>query len=453
MSWWTIQQLRIGSPKNRLSVVEKLSQEYDSDAVKPLIFALKDKSPDVRCSAAKGLLRYNDISAVEPLIEVLKDTEPLARASAAETLGRLGDPKAITALVQLLRDVDLVVRGIAVRSLNRLNWQPASPSDRVLQILAMGNLHELVAMGPEGVGHLLETLRNGTPNKQFAAVKALGQTNDQRVQQAMLEALAKKIPVVRTAALGVLENMANPETFPQIEPLLRDEAPGVRSAAVDAATLCGGRRAVPALVKCLKDPSWEVRQASAKALGALGDTAAVEGLIQIIPDPDRDVRESVIVALGELGDPRAIQPLVLALLDTENTVRNAASSALYKINRRWDESELAHRALPKVKMALKHTDYWVCQAASKLLQQFNVDVKSLQDESANVKLMMKSGPSPVYTLFADLLFDRDRDLRLSAAVSLGRLREKTATAILSTASRDNDYCVRQAALSALTALE
>ena len=417
------------------------------------IFALKDKGPDVRCAAAKALLRYNDPQAVEPLIQTLRDTEPLARAAAAETLGRLNDTKAIPPLVQLLRDVDPIVRGISVRSLNRLGWKPASAPDRVLQILAMGNLQELVAMGPEGVGHLLETLRDGTPNKQFAAVKALGQTGDQRVRPAMVEALKKKVPVVRMAALGVLERLADPETFPEIEPLLEDEAPGVRSAAVEAATLSGGRRAVPSLVKCLKDTSWEVRQAAAKSLGILGDTSAVEDLCQVIQDPDRDVRECVIVALGELGDPRAIQPLVLALLDTENTVRNAASSALYKINRRWDESESAHRTLPKIKASLKHSDYWVCQAASKLLQIFNVDVQSLQDETANVKLMMKSGPSPVYALFADLLFDRDRDLRLAAAVSLGRLRDRNATAILSTASRDADYCVRQAALSALTALE
>jgi HEAT repeat protein len=453
MSWWTIQQLRIGNPKNRLSVVEKLSQEYDFEAVKPLIFALKDKSPEVRCTAAKALLRYSDPQAVEPLIQVLRDTEPLARAAAAETLGRLSDVRAIPHLVMLLRDVDVIVRGIAVRSLNRLGWQPESAPDRVLQILAMGNLQQLVAMGPEGVGHLLETLRNGTPNKQFAAAKALGQTNDQRVQPAMLDALKKNIPSVRMAALGVLEKMANPETFTQIEPLLRDETANVRGAAVEAATLCGGQRAVPSLIKCLKDTSWEVRLGAAKALGTLGDTSAVDSLCQVIQDPDRDVRENVIVALGELGDPRAIQPLVLSLLDTENAVRNAASAALYKINRRWDETESAHRALPKIKAAMKHSDYWVCQSASKLLQIFNVDVQSLQDDTANVKLAMKSGPSPVYALFADLLFDRDRDLRLAAAVSLGRLREKNATAILSTASRDSDYSVRQAALSALTALE
>ena len=453
MSWWTNQQLRIGSVKTRLAVVEKLSLDYDQNAVGPLIFALKDKSPDVRCMAARALLRYNDPKAVEPLIAILKDQVPLARAAAAETLGRLGDPKAITALTALLRDSDLIVRGIAVRGLNRLGWKPASESDRVLQILAMGNLQELVAMGPEGIGHLLETLRNGTPNKQCAAVKALGQVTDSRVLPAMLEALKKNVPAVRSAALGVLQNLADPHTFPEIEPLLRDDSPSVRSAAVEASTMCGGRKAVPSLINCLKDPSWEVRQAAAKALGVLGDTAAVEGLCKVIQDPDRDVRESVIGSLGELGDPRALQPLVLALLDTENTVRNAASSALYKVNRRWDESESAQRALPKIKAALKHNDYWVCQAASKLLEVFRVDVRALEGEAPAVKLAMKSGPSPVYALFADLLFDRDRDLRLAAAVSLGRLREKTAATILSTASRDSDYCVRQAALSALTALE
>lgn len=453
MSWWTYQQLRIGSPKNRLAVVEKLSLEYDQNAVGPLIFALKDKSPDVRCTAARALLRYDDAKAVEPLIAILRDQVPLARAAAAETLGRLRDSKAMPALVALLRDSDPIVRGIAVRSLNRLGWHPASESDRVLQILAMGNLQELVSMGPDGIGHLLEALRNGTPNKQYAAVKALGQVNDNRILPALQEALKKNVPAVRAAALSVLEHIADPETYPDIEPLLRDDTPVVRGAAVDAATMCGGRNAVASILKCLKDPSWEVRQAAAKSLGVLGDGSAIEGLCQVIQDPDRDVRECVVVALGELGDPRAIQPLVLALLDPENTVRNAASAALYKINRRWDESESAHRALPKIKAALKHNDYWVCQAASKLLEQFRIDVKSLQGEAPMVKLAMKSGPSPVYALFADLLFDRDRDLRLAAAVSLGRLREKSASTILSTASRDPDYSVRQAALSALTALE
>lgn len=433
--------------------MEELSQQYDSEVVEPLIFALKDKSPDVRTAAARALLRYNTTQAVEPLMVILRDTSPLARAAAAETLGRLGDLRAVPHLVGLLRDADLIVRGIAVRSLNRLGWKPENAPDRVLQILATGELHQLVAMGPEGVGHLLEALRNGTLNKQLTAARALTRVNDPRVKPAMLAALKKNLPELRAVALGVLEKNADSETFDQIRPLLQDQDASVRVAAVEAASVCGGKRVVPLMLKRLVDPSWEVRQAAAKSLGRWRDVSAVDGLCQIIQDPDHDVREAVVTALGELGDARAIQYLVLSLLDHESVVRTAALATLNRINQNWMESGAAHQAIPKIKAALCHDDYWVSNAAVKLLQQFNVDVASLQSQEAEVKLEMKSGLSPAYAVFAELLFDRDRDLRLAAAVSLGRLGEKSAATILSTASRDADFTVRQAALSALTVLK
>jgi HEAT repeat protein len=196
-----------------------------------------------------------------------------------------------------------------------------------------------------------------------------------------------------------------------------------------------------------------VRQAAAKSLGRWKDMSSVDGLCQVVQDPDRDVREAAIAALRELADARAIQYLVMALLDQESVVRTAALATLYRINRNWMESGAAHQAIPKIKAALYHDDYWVSNAATKLLQQFNVDVASLQGQEAELKPEIKSGPSPAYAMFAELLFDRDRDLRMAAAVLLGRLGEKSATPILSTAARDADFTVRQAALSALAALK
>jgi len=55
-------------------------------------------------------------------------------------------------------------------------------------------------------------------------------------------------------------------------------------------------------------------------------------------------------------------------------------------------------------------------------------------------------------LLADLLFDRDRDLRVAAAEALGRLRERGAESVLATAARDADGLVQQAAQAALAAL-
>jgi HEAT repeat protein len=449
----TDKKLRYGSAKARLAAVEELSQQYDPGVIEPLIFALKDKSPDVRTAAARALLRYNTTQAVEPLMVILRDTSPLARAAAAETLGHLGDLRAVPHLVGLLRDADLIVRGIAVRSLIRLGWKPENAPDRVLQILATGELHQLVAMGPEGVGHLLDALRNGTLNKQLTAAKALTRVNDPRVKPAMLSALKKNLPELRVVALGVLGKNADSETFDQIRPLLQDQNASVRLAAVEAASVCGGKRVVPLMLKRLKDPSWEVRQAAAKSLGRWRDISAVDGLCQIIQDPDRDVREAVIAALRELADARAIQYLVLSLLDQENVVRTAALATLFRINRNWMETGAAHQAIPKIKAALYHDDYWVSNAAAKLLQQFNVDVAGLHNQEADAKPEIRSGPSPAYALFAELIFDRDRDLRMAAAVTLGRLGDKSATTILTTASRDADFTVRQAAISALAALK
>jgi HEAT repeat protein len=63
-------------------------------------------------------------------------------------------------------------------------------------------------------------------------------------------------------------------------------------------------------------------------------------------------------------------------------------------------------------------------------------------------------PSPhaAFAILADLLRDRDRDLRLAAAAAFGQLREKNAKSILTDAVRDDDYFVQQAAQGALAAL-
>ena len=438
-----------------MTVVEKLAAADDDKAVGPLIFALKDKESGVRCLAAKALKRFADRRAVEPLILMLRDPVPLARTAAAETLGFLGDPLAVNSLVGLLRDGDPVVRAIAARGLHRLGWRPGTDSQRVLQILAMGSLHQLVSLGPEGVAPLLETLRNGPPNKQFSAVKALGEINDPRVPRAMLEALRKSTPSVRIAALGTLERLGDPASYLEIERVLTDNNASVRGAAVEAATRCGGVRAVPALLKCLGDTSWEVRQAAAVALGGLGEHSAVPGLCELVQDPDRDVRESVIFALGQICDRRALGPLVTALVDPETSVRNQAAGALRKLDRRWEQSAAVQTALPKIKTALNNPDYWVRYSATRLLEQLHIDISSLIDESATTLKLpapKEAPPHPAYPVLSDLLFDRDRDLRLASAAALGRLREKNALSLLAAAARDSDVSVRHAVQAALAAM-
>jgi len=452
--WWTYQQLRASSPQARLAVIAKLAESDTPDSLEPLLFALKDKEPEVRCAAISALGKIQDPRVMEPLLQRLRDPAASVRSLAVEILGRRGDKQTVTALTALLRDADPTVRAAASRSLEWLGWKPGDDAQRVQQILASGNLTQIVTLGAKAVAPLLELMRSGPPEKQLAAVNALGEIHDPRVPSAMLEALKKSDPALRTAALGILERLGDPSTFEGVVRLLKDGNATVRGAAIETSVRCGGKRAVPSLLQALKDPSWEVRHIAVKALGSLADAAAVDGLCGMLNDSDRDVRESAIVSLGKIGDRRAIQFLVPMLFDPETVLRVSATASLRRIDRKWEKDESIQLILPQLKAALDHQDYWVKHSAVKLFQQLGIDPDSVGVETDSVpETTVEAAPEhPAFSILADLLFDLDRDLRLAAADAFGRLRDRNAQPILAAAVHDEDRFVQQAAQAALAAL-
>jgi HEAT repeat protein len=457
MLWWTYQQLRAWSPKTRLAAVEKLAQAEYADSVEPLIFALRDSNLEVRCTAARALSRLRDKRALDPLIEMLRDPAAEARAAAADTLGLVGDWRAVNWLTALLQDPEQMVRSRALRSLERLGWHPRNEVERVSQIATSGRTNQLIEMGSDAIQPLAEIIRTDRPDKQLAAVKALGEMDDAKVINPLLDALKKNDPTLRIAALSALERFGGPVIFNSVSQMLKDKNPHVRAAAVDTIMRCNREQAVPVLVDVLKDPAWEVRQAAIMALGVLGDPAAVEGLCETLLDKDQDVREGAVVALGRIGDARAIHPLVLMLIDLESSVRRAAACSLQQIDRQWQKNPGVRPALPKLKAALEHREYWIRHSASQVLEQIKihgVDIDTLEPVPEKVQPAAPSEQLPLTAvpILMDLLRDFDRDLRLAAAEALGRLRDKNTEAVLAEAVRDRDPFVQHAAQLALAAL-
>ena len=460
MLWWTYQQLRSSNLKTRLAVITKLAEFKQPDSVEPLLFALKDKETEIRSAAALALGQFQDKRVVEPLIKMLRDPAPLARATAVEALGQLREPSAIGQLVGLLRDADATVRLRAARSLERLGWHPENDDERTWFMVATGNLNRLADLGSDGIEPLVDLMRNGTPDKQVSAIKALGEIDDPRILKLMVEALKKSNVMVRLAALEKLAQIADPSAYDAVERLLRDPGSNVRAVAVSTAVSCGGNRAVPVLVGMLRDTSWEVRHEVVTALGKIGDATAIEGLAKALLDRDHDVRESAASALGKIGDAQAIRPLVLALMDVESYVRNAANNALKDINSHWEKTEAARSALPQIRAALKHREYWISHSAARLLEQIPAEAENdvtatpfaSPAETVSENRPAKNTPHMAFAILADLLRDRDRDLRLAAVEAFGQLREKSARPNLTTAVQDHDTFVRQAAERALVAL-
>jgi len=393
------------------------------------------------------------------LIKLLRDTVPLVRAAAMQALEQLQDPRVVNELVGLLGDPDAAVRLRAVRSLDLLGWVPEDDDARKAHILASGNLERVAELGADGVAPLAELLKNGSPENQLAAVKALRAISDPRISGLMQEALTKETGMVRIAALDTLEQMGDPAAFDAVEKLLHDKASNIRAAAAATAASCDGPRAVPMLIEMLKDTSWEVRFVAVKALGKLRPATAVEGLCRALQDKDHDVRESAADALGKIGDVRAVPALVLALMDLQSFVRTAAHNALFRLDRYWKKSDAARSVLPQIKAACTHREYWISQCAEKLLEQIQPDgVDAITARAATAKpASARPQPAasvrhPAFAILTDLLNDSDRDLRLAAAAAFGDLRESDAVAQLLTASQDDDRFVRQAAEQALAGL-
>jgi HEAT repeat protein len=485
MLWWKYQQLRSSNMKARLATIAQLAESKNKDSVKPLLFALKDRKSEVRAAAMLALGQFQDKEVVAPLIKMLGDPAALVRSMAAEVLAQLKDPAAVPALINLLRDPDATVRLRASSSLDRLNWQPESEAERTLHIVASGNLKRVAELGSDGLEILADMMRKGEPQKQLFAVKSLGEIEDPRVPKLILEALNIDNILVRLAALEFLQHFADPANYEVMELLLKDKEPNIRAAAIGAAVRCGSNRAVPALIGLLKDVSWEVRREAIKALGKLGDPAAIDDLAKALQDRDHDVRESAATALGRIRDPRAIRPLVLALLDIESFVRSAAANSLKEINPRWDKTDDARSALPQIQAAQKHREYWISFSATRLIEQIE-SAASARTEAVQAAPppeiipplampvnkppeVIRRPPKPAtpppavnlpaagpaapplsaFDILAELLGDRDRDLRLAAAEALGRLRDKRAATLLAPVIHDDDAFVRQAAERAL----
>jgi HEAT repeat protein len=145
------------------------------------------------------------------------------------------------------------------------------------------------------------------------------------------------------------------------------------------------------------------------------------------------------------------------MLDQESSVRAAAAAALQRIDQNWTKNEDIPQVVPKIIKALESTEYWVQHSAIKLLELLKIDPanppqKAPAAAAAGSKSAAETGPHPALAVLSEMLSDRDRDFRLAAAVALGRLREKSAGAILVAAVADSDDAVRQAAETALAAL-
>src|SRR5258708_19034127 len=73
---------------------------------------------------------------------------------------------------------------------------------------------------------------------------------------------------------------------------------------------------------------------------------------------------------------------VVALTDENDGVRAAAAAALRRLDKEWEHSEGARRAIPALQHLTKSTEYWIRQTAADTLAKIGEIKQTLPQELA-----------------------------------------------------------------------
>jgi HEAT repeat protein len=383
---------------------------------------------------------------------VLRDADSAVREATAEVLKTCGSRAALPALLQALRDPASGVRWRAAQALDALKWQPENAADEAWRWTALGEFEKAALQGAAGIDALALATRDGVYYKRQAAIAALSLIGDARVVKPVLATLKDEDKNVRATAIDALARIGDHAAVAPLIAILGDSDPHVRSAAVGALSKLGDPRAIGPLAGRLRDDHWEVREAAIRALGLFKDNSAVGPLVGALKDRDREVREAAVRALMEIGDPAAVEALVVTLKDEQDSVRALATTALRRLDRNWEKSAAAKRAIPELRAGLKHREYWVRQAAADALAKIG-EMRQVEPSLAHLLDPGKIRRQNATEILLRLLADFDSDLRQAAAEALGRLGDQQAVPPLVGALRDGNRWVSRSAARALRALQ
>lgn len=171
-------------------------------------------------------------------------------------------------------------------------------------------------------------------------------------------------------------------------------------------------------IDLLSDPDWVVRREAVITLGEMGDERCIEPLAKAMRDGDWQVREVAVEAMGQVGSP-AVEMLLKLLRDWE--VRKCAILALGKIR---DE-----RVLDPLMLQLRNDEF--------------------KDDAINALVELGE---PALPRLITALRDKDDNVRTSAVLALGRLKNGDAIAPLIGMLGDRDWFTRLTAAAALESI-
>ncbi|GAB4490567.1 MAG: HEAT repeat domain-containing protein [Thermodesulfovibrionales bacterium] len=241
-----------------------------------------------------------------------------------------------------------------------------------------------------------------------------------------------------------------------IQLLYIEDNAGARNSAIESLIKLG-RRATPYLIEAFKTPNKDVRKFLIDVLGDQMDSRCLPLMLEAIRDEDENVRATAVEHLGKVGELSVVDALIDILENGDLWTAYPAADALGRIGNRKAVPHLlkalARKPLrePVLKALGMLADPATLEHVIRLLEEGG---RSIQEQSLRTIEKMYHNGIPASTISAalrsvlgertiDLLINHawssKRDVRMSAILLLGLLRDEVAYGPLLDISHEEEF--------------
>lgn len=319
---------RDGEEEDRLSTVQKLSQEPEDLGERRAVLALLievmgDDSWQVRKEAVNVVLQWPDVTLLaSTLVDAMSEPDNIGRRNAViegvmrlgpicidplltalshkpehrkvlvDVLGTYGDTRVIPALGQALLDEDANVRAAAMEQLASFSSEEVVPALRAA-LRSPDMLVALAALDGLNRQHIVLPVAEVLPLREAVALRpammtSLGYSKDAAAVPVLIDGLLDKARGAREAALVALYRL-----YQQLNDA------GKKQVIESAKRL--DEMAIRSSLRALLEATPPVRQATAALLGWTGRREMLRPLVLALGDADRNVGETTGQAILQMG--------------------------------------------------------------------------------------------------------------------------------------------------------
>lgn len=268
-------------------------------------------------------------SATRRFVELLPLLLPEPQAALIEALGERGDPVARSAVVAALDSDHREVRVAALRALGVLGGAGDVP--RLATLAATGVPDEqraaaeaLLRLRGEDIHSAMVAIgESAQPGVRAQLLRALGARNATEALPAVIQAAGHRDPIVQTAALKALRQLASPGDTDQVVRLLNEPNLGTPAARERVLRILltlgarGGETCVPALREGLDRVEEAGEIVLLQALARAGGSAALETVLDRFENGPPAVRREALRILSRWPDP-ALIPRLLEIAESDD---------------------------------------------------------------------------------------------------------------------------------------